>query len=93
MACQHNTSTWKGLSEYRSSSRDCQNKVMVVGDHAVELERYYPRKKFICNDLLGSVKEFRGRFLRDISMEKATNFVPFAKSVKEISGQSPKPSM
>ena len=37
-ACQYNTSTWKGLSEYRSST-------VVVGDCAVELRLYiYPRK-------------------------------------------------
>ena len=37
MACQYNTSTWKGLSEYRISGSDCQNTAVVVGEFAVEL--------------------------------------------------------
>ena len=53
MACQ-DINTQEGLSEYRSSSRNCQNTAIVVGDHAVELERYYLRKKVICNDFFGS---------------------------------------
>ena len=70
MACQYNTSTWKGLSEYRSSSSDYQNGMLrrsrrvliflkkiyidLVGYHAAELEHYSPRKKAIFNALLGS---------------------------------------
>ena len=33
---------------------DCQNTAIIVRDHVVVLERYYPRKKVICNDFLGS---------------------------------------
>ena len=42
---------------YRSIAvhgRERQNTAIVVRNHAAELERYYPRKKVICNDILGS---------------------------------------
>ena len=54
MTCQYNSSIWKRLSEYRSSSRDCQNTAIVVGEFAAELRPYsYPRN-IIYNVFLGS---------------------------------------
>ena len=51
MACQYNTSTWKGLSEYKSSSRDCQNTGVVC---AAGVRAYIYPRNIIYNDLLGS---------------------------------------
>ena len=54
MACQYNTSTFKGLSEYRNSNMDCQNTVVEVGDCVAELRPYIYPRKVIYNDFLGS---------------------------------------
>ena len=51
MTCQYNRSTWKGPSEYGSSSRDCQNTAIVC---AAGVRPYIYPKNIFYNDFLGS---------------------------------------
>ena len=51
MTRQYNSSTWKGLSEYRNSRRDCQNVAVVC---AAGLRQYIYPRNIIYNDFLRS---------------------------------------